>query len=226
MNKIIHYFAILFLYFSLSKNIVAQSIEQNITCKVVGISDGDSFTCLQQRKPIKIRLQHIDAPELHQAYGNRAKQALATLIFKKTIRLQIDGYDKYQRMLAVAYNEKNQEINLKLVEQGMAWAYHQSRPIYQEAQTQAQKRKIGLWQDKNPINPAEWRAKTSSSNLQKTTPNRPLVSSLNCQTQLTCRQIKDYDSAVKYFRQCGWKELDGNKDGIPCNKLYRKAQQP
>nr|WP_237052328.1 excalibur calcium-binding domain-containing protein [Mannheimia granulomatis] len=31
--------------------------------------------------------------------------------------------------------------------------------------------------------------------------------------------------AQHYFYQCGWKELDGNNDGIPCNKLYRQAQQ-
>ena len=95
------------------------SAERQIQCKVVGISDGDTLTCLLERTPIKIRLQHIDAPESTQAFGNRAKQALANLTFKKNVTIYISGYDKYQRLLGVIYDGK-QNINLTLVELGMA----------------------------------------------------------------------------------------------------------
>lgn len=205
--------------------------ERQLQCKVVGISDGDTLTCLFERKPLKVRLQHIDAPESAQPFGKRAKQALSSLAFKQEVRLVVSGYDKYERLLAVVYNHRNENLNLELVEQGMAWAYRQTQPIYQQAQSRAQAAKIGLWQDKNPINPADWRANKRSDfsqNLQIFPQNRPLAA-VDCSLKLSCGQMErqgfSYAQAASYFQQCGWKELDGNHDGIPCNRLYRKAQR-
>lgn len=198
---------------------------QQIQCKVVGISDGDTLTCLYRKTPLKIRLLYIDAPESAQPFGNKAKQVLSALAFKKEVTLHISGTDKYQRLLAVAF-DGNRNINLALVEQGMAWAYRQTQPLYQQAQTLAEQRKQGLWQDRYPIEPAQWRAdkrSESSPILQKNEPIAPL--DRLCHVKKSCNQIADYATAQRYFRQCGWKGLDGNNDGIPCNKLYRKAQQ-
>lgn len=206
---------------------LVEAAERQLSCKVVGISDGDTLTCLYNRTQLKVRLQHIDAPESAQPYGNRAKQTLATLVFKREIELHISGYDKYQRLLAVAY-QQGRNINLTLVEQGMAWAYRETQPQYQQAQHLAAQRKIGLWRDPNPINPADWRADKRSNSteiLQKNLPNRPLVSAINRNLKRSCAQFNHYADALRHFHQCGWKEMDGNGDGIPCNKLYRKAQQ-
>lgn len=201
--------------------------QREIQCKVVRISDGDTLTCLYQESQIKVRLLHIDAPESKQPFGNKAKQALANLAFKKEVTIISSGYDKYHRLLGVIYDEKQRNINLALVEQGMAWAYYKTQPIYQQAEQKARIAKIGLWQDPNPINPADWRKNKrsySNNNLQKNSTNKPLTN-IDCSHQLSCKKIGDYDRAVQYFQQCGWKALDGNNDGIPCNKLYRKAQQ-
>lgn len=214
---------LLFLLFSP----LAQSAERQLSCKVVGISDGDTFTCLYNRTQLKVRLQHIDAPENAQPFGNRAKQTLANLVFKREVELHISGYDKYQRLLAVAY-QQGRNINLTLVEQGMAWAYRETQSQYQQAQNLAAQQKIGLWRDPNPINPADWRADKRSNSadiLQKNPPNRPLVGAVNCHIKRSCAQFNHYAEALQHFRQCGWQEMDGNGDGIPCNKLYRKAQK-
>ena len=209
----------------------SQANERQIQCKVVGISDGDTLTCLYQRNPLKIRLLYIDAPESAQPFGNRAKQALAQLVFKKEVRIISTGYDKYQRILGVVYDGQR-NINLALVEQGMAWAYRQTQPIYQQAQATAQARKVGLWRDGPPTNPADWRANKRSEispNLQKNPPNRPLTSGINCQQKISCAKMEkqgfSYAQAKYYFEQCGWQELDGNNDGIPCNRLYRQSQR-
>lgn len=206
-----------------------QATARDIYCRVVGISDGDTLTCLQNNKPLKVRLLHIDAPESSQPYGQKAKQALANLAFKKQVKIEAEKYDRYQRLLGVVYDEAGNNLNLRLVEQGMAWAYRQTQPIYQQAQTIAQQQRIGLWQDPHALNPYQWRQqhKTAQSNnhLQKNSQNRPLVSSPDCQQKRSCNQIGNYQQALFYFQQCGWKELDGNNDGIPCNKLYRKAQR-
>ncbi|WP_150538731.1 thermonuclease family protein [Actinobacillus vicugnae] len=199
-----------------------------IQCKVVGVSDGDTLTCLYQRTPFKVRLLYIDAPESAQPFGNKAKQALAKLVFKKQVSLATQGYDRYQRLLAVVYDEQQQNINLLLVEKGMAWAYHETLPIYEQAMQKAKQAKKGLWQDKSPINPAQWRKTHSADkrldsgwNWQK----RPLATaqSVNCGKVLHCSDFSDYQAAKRYFDQCGSKTMDGNNDGIPCNKLYREA---
>lgn len=204
----------------------AKAQEFSIRCKVVGISDGDTLTCLHQKRELKVRLLYIDAPESAQPFGHKAKQALASLVFKKEVKLHLSGQDQYKRLLAVVF-DGNRNVNLALVEQGMAWAYRQTQPIYQHAQHVAEGRKLGLWQDKFPVNPAEWRASKRAETepfLQKKEEISPLNHSL-CQVKKSCNQIADYATAQRYFKQCGWKELDGNNDGIPCNKLYRKAQQ-
>lgn len=225
-----YFYTFIFLFFFSS----AYTNERQLQCKVVGISDGDTLTCLFDRSQIKVRLLHIDAPESAQPYGNRAKQALANLVFKQNVILKSNGYDRYQRLLAVVYNANGENINLKLVQQGMAWAYQLTEPQYEQAQQQAQAARIGLWRDHAPINPADWRKQThSTSTLPQQAVKNPQKftyssNGINCQTKLSCNQIEkigDYQLAERYFRQCGWKELDGNNDGIPCNKLYRKAQQ-
>lgn len=205
--------------------------ERQFLCKVVGISDGDTLTCLsQQNTPLKIRLLYIDAPESAQPFGQKSKQLLAKLAFKKQLKVVMIGYDKYQRILATLFDEQGMNINLKMVEEGLAWAYKNAPKAYFDQQHQAAAKKIGLWQDKNPMNPADWRKQSQSLYLQNSRQNRPLNGAIasgqrDCSVKLTCGQIGSYPLALQYFQQCGWTELDGNRDGIPCNRLYRKMQR-
>lgn len=226
------YSSVLLLLINLILPFAYATSSQLLYCNVVGISDGDTLTCLDKRTQFKVRLLYIDAPESTQPYGHKAKQALANLVFKKQVRLEYIGYDRYQRLLAVVYDEQAHNINLSLVQKGMAWAYPEIPSIYESAMRKAKQEKKGLWQDKSPINPSDWRKVYSSDKRsdfdwtwQKRWKKRPLVkeSSLDCRKVLRCRDFSDYQSAKRYFDQCGAKTMDGNNDGIPCNKLYREA---
>ena len=246
MKKI--YFSLFLLFFGLTATAQAQ---RRIECKVVGVSDGDTLTCLRDKTKMKIRLLHIDAPEASQPFGKKARQTLAALAFKKRVTLHTDGFDRYRRTLAVVFDDQHRNINLALVQAGMAWAYG-GQPLYLNAMERAQRQKIGLWRDKSPIPPVEWRKKyddkrsdftrcarischrhssrcsnagVCAENLQNSAQKRPLAGRLDCTKKRVCRDMPDYATAERYFRQCGWKELDGNGDGIPCNKLYRKSGQ-
>lgn len=141
---------------------------ENLNCKVVGVSDGDTITCLTDKKEqLKIRLYQIDAPEKKQAFGNKSKQTLSNLIFNKIVHIKVHGKDKYKRTLGTVYNiiifscgnERLYDINREMIERGMAWYYPfaKKNPEYQKAQERAKANKKGLWTDKNPIAPWDFR---------------------------------------------------------------------
>ena len=231
MKKLFFLLSLLF-FWQISPLVIAKT-ERTINCKVVGISDGDTLTCLQNRTELKVRLLYIDAPESSQPFGNKAKQALSNLALKKQVTLQSTGYDKYGRVLAVVYDH-NTNVNLKLVEQGMAWAYRQTQSIYEQTQEQARSRRIGLWNDARPIEPTEWRKikgigypSSNDSNVVQT--HKPkyssVMSSMDCSQKLTCKDFKNYSEAARYFHQCHAKKLDGDGDNIPCNSLYDKMRK-
>lgn len=134
---------------------------ENVKCKVVGISDGDTLTCLtNQKKQLKVRLASIDAPEKNQAFGQKSKQKLSDLIFGKEVIVSIEGKDKYERNIAEVFLLNNSvSVNYQMVFTGYAWAYDRyvKDEAYMEAQKLAQSNKIGLWYDKNPIKPEDFR---------------------------------------------------------------------
>ncbi len=52
---------------------------------VVSVADGDTLTVLDASlTQHRVRLVEIDAPESNQAFGQRSKQGLASLCFKKS----------------------------------------------------------------------------------------------------------------------------------------------
>jgi endonuclease YncB( thermonuclease family) len=72
---------------------VAQPL--TIIGKVVGVSDGDTITVLDdQKRQHKIHLIGIDAPESNQDYGSRAKQSLSDLVFGKTVTVTNSKRDR------------------------------------------------------------------------------------------------------------------------------------
>lgn len=138
----------------------AQSSIRSLSCRVIGVSDGDTLTCLlKSNKSMKIRLAGIDAPEKAQPFGHKSRQLLANLLYKRNVTLRIQGYDRYHRILATVYDEQNRNINLIMLQQGMAWVYqgYKKNSDYLYAQQQAQQKKLGLWSEPYPISPQEWR---------------------------------------------------------------------
>lgn len=139
--------------------LVSYAQAQTIEGRVVGVHDGDSLTVLDAEKvQHKIRLAGIDAPELHQAFGTKAKQALSRMAFGEKVSVEVRGKDKYGRILGDVY-AAGEWVNLAMVEAGMAWAYKGTKDkALLAAQDAARKEKRGLWRDKGPIPPWEFRA--------------------------------------------------------------------
>ena len=141
------------------------SIADQLQGKVIKVTDGDTINVLtNDNQTHKIRLSGIDAPENNQAFGSRSKQALAEAVYGKTVVVDYNKRDKYQRLVGkVLLNGK--DMNLRQVQLGMAWHYKkyeheqdvEDRSVYANAEYQAQREKLGLWIDANSIPPWEFR---------------------------------------------------------------------
>ncbi|AKG19888.1 hypothetical protein AAX09_10425 (plasmid) [Moraxella bovoculi] len=150
-------FGVVVIGFSMSA--MAQHQTQTINCRIVGIADGDTVTCLSSHNhQLRIRLDQIDAPESNQDFGTRSKQHLSQLVFSQQVQAQITGQDQYGRLLGTIYHN-NQNINKVMVRDGMAWAYKKyvNDQEYFRLEKQARDAKRGLWSHPNPIYPATFR---------------------------------------------------------------------
>ena len=156
--------SIIILLFALFTNCIVHSqtqIPKTFQAKVVGIKDGDTFKVLYNNSEITIRLNHIDCPEKNQPYGKNAKWKASDLCFGKMVKIVSNGKkDRYKRLIAEVYFN-NININKELVKNGLAWHFkkYSSDVEYAKLERQARKSKVGLWQEKNPIAPWDWRKK-------------------------------------------------------------------
>jgi endonuclease YncB( thermonuclease family) len=130
--------------------------------RVVGVSDGDSVTVIDANKTqYKIRLAGIDAPERAQAYGQKSKQSLSDLVFGKQVDVEWSKRDRYGRTVGKLMLG-GVDINLEQIKIGMAWHYKEyqneqspeDRVAYAQSESQAQDKKMGLWRDPAPVQPA------------------------------------------------------------------------
>jgi endonuclease YncB( thermonuclease family) len=133
--------------------------DHDLTAKVIYLKDGDSFVVLNDDKEeVEVRMINMDAPELYQAHGKKAKQYLSKMIKGKKVGIDFEKKDRYGRILGEVYLD-NKFINLEMVKGGYAWNFDRfSRDdAIMHAEDSAREVKVGLWQDKNPQEPWNWR---------------------------------------------------------------------
>ena len=133
-------------------------------CLIVGIADGDTLTarCEEQAdqpaQTLKVRLAEIDAPEKGQAFGNRSKQHLSDICFKKQAEVRPQTTDRYGRTVAHVICDGT-DASTEQVRAGMAWVFDKyvtDRGLY-AVQDEARGARRGLWADVQPVAPWEWR---------------------------------------------------------------------
>ncbi len=132
---------------------------KSFTAKVTGISDGDSLTVVANSKKDTIRLLDIDAPELKQPYGPQAKALLTQLVQGKEVWIDYNAVDQNGRLLAEVTLPDGRSVNRELVARGMAWHFvkYSKSQFLTWLEKQARNRKLGLWREKAPVSPWEFR---------------------------------------------------------------------
>jgi endonuclease YncB( thermonuclease family) len=204
------------------------------TCKVIDVSDGDTFTCYtQDDEQVKVRLAEIDAPEMNQPYGNLSKQSLYRLISSEMVKLDVQDTDQYGRSVARVKRVDGLDVNAEQIRLGAAWVY----PKYLKdksllaLETEAKTRYLGIWaqptSDQTP--PWEWRQSKQTGSASDTpvaaAPTRQSsfsqvessVGGFNCSKQKRCGRMSCAEARYQ-LNQCGNPYLDGDGDGKPCEQ--------
>ena len=147
-------------------------VRADFTAKVQRVVDGDTVYVEDEAGiKFKVRLTGIDAPEQNQPYGLASKYHLSELLLNKFVLLESKpnkgksySVDRYKRVLAKIILD-GRDINLSQVLNGYAWHFKRyqkqqspkDRELYSQAELYAEKNKLGLWGEKNPIAPWKWR---------------------------------------------------------------------
>ena len=132
-------------------------------CLVVAISDGDTLTARcgppGDYRQVKVRIAAIDAPELRQAFGQRARQNLARLCFRQQARIEPLTRDAYGRTVANVRCGST-DVASAQVRAGLAWVYTPyatQHPQLVPLQRQVRASKVGLWSQRRPQAPWTYR---------------------------------------------------------------------
>jgi endonuclease YncB( thermonuclease family) len=203
--------------------------------RVVGIQDGDTLTLLTpENRQVRIRLAGIDAPESRQPYGTRAQQVLSALAFRQQVRVVVQDTDRYGRTVGRIW-AGSVDVNAELVRRGAAWVYGQynSDPTLPPLEAEARQARRGLWAlpASEQVPPWVWRrnggraaAAAPAAPAQIRTPAPPQANAAAgfvCGAKRVCGQMTSCAEAQFHLNQCGLSRLDGDRDGVPCERLCR-----
>lgn len=131
------------------------------TGSVLRVLDGDTVRLMSPGGEESVRLDQIDAPEIHQAGGKQAKRALERMLpAGRRVSVESQGRDRYRRVLAQLYLPDGTQVNVEQVRNGQAWVYTKycrDFAFWQRLEASARARRLGLWAQPNPIPPWEYR---------------------------------------------------------------------
>jgi len=127
---------------------------------VVRIVDGDTFALQGESREVIVRLWGVDAPEMDQPFGMGAKMALGELCMGETVHVLVADVDQYKRRVCRVTLPDGRDVGEEMVRTGCAWWARKYAPRDEKLKRlegAARLEKVGLWNHKNPVNPAAWR---------------------------------------------------------------------
>ncbi|HHJ0507937.1 TPA: thermonuclease family protein, partial [Escherichia coli] len=126
---------------------ILSTLNLEIQGKVIRVLDGDTIEVLQDKKPVRIRLANIDAPEKKQAFGRWSANQLKALLAGQSVTVSYTQTDRYGRIIGHVFTTNGTDASRFMVQSGAAWVYErynvdESLPALQR---EAQEQKRGLW---------------------------------------------------------------------------------
>lgn len=115
---------------------------------------------MYKRVEVRVRLNGVDAPEQHQAFGTAAKRFTSKTVFGKVVTVSPTDTDQYGRTVGDVRMPDGRSLNEELVAAGLAWWYRRYAPRnarLQALEAEARRERRGLWADRDPVPPWEFR---------------------------------------------------------------------
>lgn len=232
-----------------------------VTGLVSRVTDGDSLwlTLAPSGESLQVRLLGIDAPEICQAWGEQAKQALAELVVGKQVTAQTQGQDTYGRTLATVFVD-TLNVNKTMVQEGHAWStrYKFDRGPFVADERMAKALSRGFNREGGAVMPKDFRrthgacnkaeqagpaaataagaavaihtpaataaaAPVTVATAAKSVPvavGSTSVAAYRCDGRTYCSQMHSCEEATYFLRHCPGVKMDGNNDGVPCEKQW------
>ncbi|TCO80970.1 endonuclease YncB(thermonuclease family) [Plasticicumulans lactativorans] len=125
--------------------------------RVINVYDGDTAAVETGADRLSVRLAHIDAPDLAQAYGHEARMLLSSLVYGRYIQLE-DVRREASGLTTARVRLGSLDVGFELVRQGAAWCQRMPPSAECEAlQARAQSSRRGLWGMPDPVPPWAFR---------------------------------------------------------------------
>lgn len=132
--------------------------------RCIAVRDGDTIDVRKGRDTVRVRLHGIDAPERTQPFSNVARRRTDELVHDRWVRIEVKDRDRYARIVGRVWVD-GRDLSQTLVSEGLAWHYtrYSSDPRLAYSQVRARQKRLGLWQDRNPEPPWEFRRRQRTS---------------------------------------------------------------
>ncbi|MDB5874219.1 MAG: hypothetical protein JWQ07_3661 [Ramlibacter sp.] len=132
---------------------------------VTHVTDGDTLWVrpANASSAVQVRLQGIDAPEICQAFGTQARDALAARVLHRQVQVSVRARDVYQRSVG-RVSLQGQDLGAWLVAGGYAWSAHYQRRAgpYAQEEMNARSTRRGLWSAGGALEPRLFRKRHGS----------------------------------------------------------------
>lgn len=200
--------------------VASVAMAETIEGRVVGITDGDTFTLLTpDLQQVKVRVAEIDAPERGQPYATRSRQQLASLLFQKDVTVPIQVVDRYKRPVGRPM-VGDVDVAAEMIRSGAAWVYRSysdDAELYALERTAKAERR-GLWSLPEFERVSPWNYRKGERAEDHSTDAAP---AFQCGSKTYCREMLSCSEARFHLESCGLTRLDGDGDGVPCEAICR-----
>src|SRR4029079_1842324 len=159
MNSVTKLITALAVLICLSAVAAAATLE----AKVVEVPTGNTLVVSNTNRSVRIRLKAVVPPEAGQPFSDAARDHLRALLLEQTV--MVDYTHLADRYLEARVFLNGVDIGSQMLRDGAAWYDHATdyeltesdRDLYAQCEQAARTEKRGLWQDKSPVAPWEYR---------------------------------------------------------------------
>lgn len=183
--------------------------------KVIKVPEGDRLVLSLPDGEKQVYLAGIDSPEPGQPGFQEAERETARLTEKETVTLRLKSGFEEGFQLAEVFLPDGRVLNRELVKEGWAWWI----PVYKGDRTlsmlerQARKRGIGIWGERNPMPPWEYRGKLEMA-IPTPTPEAVPEEVMREVGSRTNRYIGDPKTKLYYSPRCPDYEAVSGRENV------------